>query len=352
MPSPLHFAIIGCGVISSTHARALAELPGAQLSAVCDVIEARASTLSAGYAAFQPLIPTTPQVYSDYHALLARPDIDVVDICTPSGTHAEIGIAAAQAGKHVIVEKPIDVTLRKARALVEACHKAGVKLSVISQHRFDPAVVALKEAVDAGKLGQLNFGGSHTKWYRSQEYYDSGQWRGTWSMDGGGALINQSIHYVDLLVYIMGSVAELSAYTATRAHQHLEVEDIAVASVRFASGALGLIEGNTAAYPGFEARLDIYGSEGSVIVVNDRVAEWRLRSGEDCAVQDDTASTFIGGTSSLDIWHLAHRRQLADVINAITQDRAPLVSGEDAYRALQVVLAVYQSAREGKPIRL
>lgn len=342
MDQKLRFAIVGCGVISSTHAKSIQELPDAELVAVCDVIESKARKLAEAFPA---------DVYTDYNEMFKRDDVDVVSVLTPSGMHAEIGIAAARAGKHVIVEKPMDVTLEKARALINACREAGVKLCVISQHRFDPPIVALKKAICDNKLGQLNFCGSHTKWYRSQEYYDSGDWRGTWALDGGGALINQSIHYVDLLSYIMGPVAEISAYTATRAHVRIEVEDIAVAAVKFKSGALGLIEGNTAAYPGFCARLDVYGTEGSVVIENDRVKDWKLRCGEEYTVDDGPVS-FIGGTSSHDIWHHSHRRQYQDMIDAIRSDRSPLVDGEQGFRALQIVLGVYESARTGKPVRL
>lgn len=342
MDQKLRFAIVGCGVISSTHAKSIQELPDAELAAVCDVIESKARKLAETYPA---------DVYSDYNEMFKRDDIDVVSVLTPSGMHAEIGIAAARAGKHVIVEKPMDVTLEKGRALINACREAGVKLCVISQHRFDSPIMALKKAICENKLGQLNFCGSHTKWFRSQGYYDSGDWRGTWALDGGGALINQSIHYVDLLSYIMGPVAEISAYTATRAHERIEVEDIAVAAVKFKSGALGLIEGNTAAYPGFCARLDVYGSEGSVVIENDRVKDWKLRCGEEYSVDDGPVS-FIGGTSSHDIWHHSHRRQYQDMIDAIRSDRQPLVDGEQGFRALQIVLSVYESARTGRPVRL
>jgi predicted dehydrogenase len=283
--------------------------------------------------------------------MIARDDIDIVSVLTPSGLHAEIGIAAARAGKHVIVEKPMDITLERAGALILACREAGVKLCVISQHRFDPAVVALKQAVVEGRLGQLNFGGSHTKWYRSQDYYDSGDWRGTWALDGGGALINQSIHYVDILQYILGPVSELHAYCATRAHERIEVEDLAVASLKFRSGALGLLEGSTSAYPGFCARLDVYGSDGSVIIENDSVSEWRMRSGETNPVPTQEAG-FIGGSSSKDIWHFSHRCQIADMLDAIREDREPLVNGDEGRKPLEIVLAVYESARTGKPVKL
>ncbi len=347
MEKPIRFALIGCGVIAPTHARSIMELPNARLVAVCDLVEAKARALAGQFTTeFGP-----PAVYTDYHRLLEREEVDVVSVLTPSGTHACIGSDVARAGRHVLVEKPMDVILERADALISTCQAAGVKLGVISQHRFDPAIVALKRAVDENRLGQLNFCGSHTKWYRSQEYYDSGDWRGTLALDGGGALINQSIHYVDLMSYIMGPIEELSAYCATRAHTRIEVEDIAVAAVRFRSGALGIIEGNTAAYPGFCARLDVYGTDGSVIIENDRVKEWRLRSGEPYPGEDGPTH-FIGGTSSHDIWHHSHRRQIQDMIEAICTGREPLVNGAEGRRALQIVLAVYESARTGRPVRL
>lgn len=342
MAKPLKFAIVGCGVISPVHARSISELPEACLAAVCDIAPERARALAEVYPA---------DVYEDAEEMLSRADIDVVTVLTPSGLHAEIGIAAARAGKHVLVEKPMDISLAQADALIESCRAAGVKLAVISQHRFDPAVAAAKAAVEAGQLGILNFGGAHTKWFRSQAYYDSGDWRGTWAMDGGGALINQSIHYVDLLQYIMGPVEELSGYTATRAHERIEVEDLAVAALKFRSGALGLLEGSTSAYPGYCARLDIYGSTGSVIIENDQILAWNLSSGEGCPVEPQPTG-FIGGTSSKDIWHYSHRYQIADLIRAIREDRQPLVTGEEGRKPLEIVLAVYESARTGQPVRL
>lgn len=343
MRDPIRFAIVGCGVIAPTHARSIAELPGAQLVAVCDIIPEKASALAEIYSV---------DAYNSADEMVLRKDIDVVIVLTPSGLHAEIGVKAAQAGKHVLVEKPMDVTLEQADQLIRACEEAGVKLGVISQHRFDPAMMALKQAVEEGKLGQLNFGGSHTKWFRSQGYYDSGSWRGTWALDGGGALINQSIHYVDMLQYIMGPVEELKGYTCTRAHARIEVEDLAVASIKFRSGALGLLEGSTLAYPGFFARLDVNGTLGSVVIENDQVKDWYLCSEEPCPVLNGEVGGFIGGTSSKDIWHHSHRRQIQDFIVAIHEDREPLVNGYEGRKPLEIVLAVYESSRTGKTIKL
>jgi UDP-N-acetyl-2-amino-2-deoxyglucuronate dehydrogenase len=338
----LNFALVGCGVIAPCHARCISELENARLVAVCDIVGAKAQKLAETYPA---------DVYVDYRDLIQRKDIDIVNVLTPSGLHAEVGIASANAGKHVIVEKPIDVSLLKADALIKACRQARVKLCCISQHRFDIAMQDLQQAIAAGKLGTLNFCGSYTQWYRAQGYYDSGDWRGTWALDGGGALMNQSIHYVDLLQYVMGPVDEVFALTATRSHARIEVEDIAVATVKFHSGAVGVIEGMTLAYPGFCARLEVFGTDGGVIIENDQVKDWRLRSGE--KYEGATSDThLIVGTTSADIWHHSHRRQIADMMQAIWEDREPLCNGPEGRKPLEIVLAIYQSARTHQPIKL
>ena len=338
----LNFALVGCGVIAPCHARCISELENARLAAVCDLVGAKAQKLAETYPA---------DVYVDYHDLVRREDIDIVNVLTPSGLHAEVGIAAAKAGKHVIVEKPMDVSLAKADALIEACRQAGVKLCCISQHRFDFAIQDLKQAIASGKLGRLNFCGSYTQWYRSQNYYNSGDWRGTWALDGGGALMNQSIHYVDMLQYVMGPVEEVYAHTAALAHVRIEVEDIAVATVKFRSGAVGVIEGMTLAYPGFCARLEVYGADGGVIIENDQIKDWHLRSGE--KYERPPAEThLIVGTTSADIWHHSHRRQIADMMQAVWEDREPLSNGPEGRKPLEIVLAIYQSARTHKPVKL
>lgn len=342
MEKTLNFAIVGCGVIGPTHARSISHIPGAKLVAACDIVAEKAHRLAETFGI---------DAYTDYNEMFKRSDIDVVNVTVPSGLHAQVGIAAARAGKHVIVEKPIDVTLEKADALIHACQAAGVKLSSISQHRFDQAIIDVKLAIAENKLGTLNFGAAHTKWFRAQEYYDGDEWRGTWVLDGGGALMNQGIHYVDLLQYLVGPVAEVSAYSATRTHTRIEVEDIVVAAVKFRSGALGFIEGNTAAYPGFCARLDVYGSDGGVVIEDDLVKEWKLRCGETYQAAPNAGKS-ISGTSSAYIWEESHRRQIEDVANAIREDRQPSVPGKEGRKSLEIVLAIYQSARTGNPVTL
>jgi UDP-N-acetyl-2-amino-2-deoxyglucuronate dehydrogenase len=342
MGRTFNFAIVGYGMIAGIHAASIAELPNARLAAVCGNNRDRTEAFAAAYGA---------AVYTDYDEMLVNDEIDIVCILTPSGTHAKLGIAAARAGKHVIVEKPIDITLESADLLIETCRASGVKLCCISQHRYDHAVVELKKAADAGMLGQLNFGASHTKWYRSQEYYDRTAWRGTWAMDGGGALINQSIHYVDLLLYIMGPVEEVFAYCATRGHERIEVEDIAAAAVKFKTGAIGLIEANTTAYPGFSTRLDIYGTNGSVIIENDKVKEWKLANGFEYVPPSEDANVKIGA-ASVDISHHSHKEQIKHFLACIEEGKETLVNGEEARTTLQTVLSIYESARTGKPIKI
>src|SRR2546423_1035175 len=211
------FGIVGCGVIAPFHARAVSELPTARLVAVADTVAEQAERRGAEFGVDH---------HADVDELLARPDVDVVSVCVPSGLHAEIGVRAAAAGKHLVVEKPIDVTLEAADRLIAACREAGVKLTVISQRRHEPGMVRLRELVDQGRLGRLVEGDSVIKWYRTQDYYDSGDWRGTWALDGGGALMNQGVHYVDLLQWIMGPVERVFARCRTAAHQRIEVEDI------------------------------------------------------------------------------------------------------------------------------
>lgn len=342
MEKVLNFGIVGYGMIAKIHAKCIEKLPGATLVAVCGRNRNHAQFFVSEYGA---------QVYTDYQDMLADENIHAICILTPSGTHAEFGIAAALAGKHVIVEKPIDVSLEKADKLIETCRAADVKLCCISQHRYDHAIVELKKAVDANWLGQLNFGASHTKWYRSPEYYESKAWRGTWEFDGGGALINQSIHYIDLLHYMMGPVDEVYAYCVTRAHERIDVEDIAVAAVKFKTGAIGMIEGNTAAYPGFNTRLDIYGTDGSIVIENDLVKEWKLKNGV-LYEPPLTETNLIVGASNADISYQSHKRQIGDFLKAVQTNTEPLVNGLEAKKTLEIVLSIYESARTGKPIQI
>jgi predicted dehydrogenase len=345
-------AVVGLGAIGPTHLASIEKIENAELAAVCDIVREKADGFAESYGC---------KAYYSIDDLLKDESIGLVHFCVPSGLHAELGAKAARAGKHVLVEKPVDVTLEAADRLIQACDDAGVLLSCISQHRFDDAIVEAKDALDRGLFGTLTFGGSHTKWYRPQKYYDSGDWRGTWALDGGGALMNQSVHYVDMLQYMMGDVDEVFAYCATRAHVRIEVEDVAAAAVKFKNGAIGLLEGNTAAYPGFCTRLDIYGTDGSVIIENDKIRERRFRAegeedvgfyggrpGGESADADNSKS----GAASAEITASSHQRQIQDVVDAILEGRQPKVTGRDARKPLAVILAVYESARTGKAVKV
>jgi UDP-N-acetyl-2-amino-2-deoxyglucuronate dehydrogenase len=332
------FGIIGTGTIAAVHADAIAMLPDARLSAVTDVAAGPAEAFAAARGcAAEPSLD----------ALLARRDVEVACVCVPSGLHAEVGVRAAKAGKHLVVEKPIDVTLGAADRLITAARDAGVALTVISQHRFDPGVIELKRLIGDGALGTLVLGEAITKWYRTQAYYDSAPWRGTGAMDGG-ALLNQGIHYVDLLRWCMGPPAEVTAVCATRAHE-IEVEDTSLAIVTFASGAVGTIMATTAAFPGFPQRLEITGTEGTVSVEDGQIVRSALRSA-DADRSPRPASAAAADPAAVDA--ASHAAQLADLLASVDEGRQPAVSGESGREALEIVRAVYESSRTGRPVTL
>ncbi len=343
------FGVVGCGVIGPRHAEVADALPNARFVACTDIIPDRAKALAEAHGGdFEP----------DLEALLSRDDVDVVSVCVPSGLHAEVGVQAAEAGKHLVVEKPIEISLVAADRLLGAVKKAGVKMTVISQHRFDPGLVELRQLLEAGRLGRLVLGDARVKWYRTQAYYDSGDWRGTWALDGGGALMNQGVHYTDLLRWCMGPVDEVMALTAIQAHK-METEDLALAVVRFSSGALGTLEASTAVFPGFRERLEISGTEGTVVVEDGRIVvrEFVSEHGDvglygarvGSEGQDAAAS---GASNPAAISNDAHASQISDLLAAIDEGREPLMTGEEARNAVELILAVYESARCRGPVSL
>jgi UDP-N-acetyl-2-amino-2-deoxyglucuronate dehydrogenase len=331
------FGIVGTGTIAAVHADAIAMLPDARLSAVTDVAASAAQDFAAkrGCAAEPSL-----------DALLARGDVEVV--CVPSGLHAQIGVRAAQAGKHLVVEKPIDVTLDAADRLIAAAREACVALTVISQHRFDPGVIELKRLIDDGALGTLVLGEASTKWHRTQAYYDSAAWRGTWAMDGG-ALLNQGIHYADLLMWCMGPPAEISALGTTTTEHQIEVEDTSLAIVKFASGAVGTITASTAAYPGSPQRLEIIGTDGTVTVEDGKIVRCALR-GADAGGSAAAEHGAAADPAALDV--ASHAAQIADLLAAAGEGREPAVGGQAGRDTLELICAVYESARTGRPVSL
>lgn len=353
-------AIVGAGVIGSHHGRVISQLADRiELVAVVDIDLDRAERLAEerGGKAFRSLTEA-----------LAGADLDVVVVCTPTGRHGEVAIEALRAGKHLIIEKPAEVTVAKTDEIIAAQHEAGTLVTVISQHRFDASTEIALAAIHRGELGRLTSGIAAVDWWRGQSYYDSGDWRGTWALDGGGALMNQGVHTVDLLVAALGRPVEVFAYTATLAHERIETEDVAAGVVRFESGALGVLHATTAAYPGLSARLHIHGDRGSVVIDNDELSfihvtpagsdapEKAVGSVDDAVnqVADYRLGDQAGPTAGADPGQLsdAHRRQYENFLAALdgTEDlRVDLATNR---QSIAVITGAYEAARTGRPVRL
>ena len=347
MPAPIGFAIVGSGMIARFHARALAEIPEARIAAV---VSRQAST---GEGFIREMALTCP-VFTALEDALNAPGVDAVIITTPSGAHREPALLAAAAGKHVVVEKPLEITEARCDAIIDACDRHGVKLCTIFPSRFGDANLELKSAFDAGRFGKLTLGEMSCKWWRSQAYYDEGGWKGTMALDGGGALMNQAIHNVDLLLWMMGEVTHVSGFTATLAHERIEVEDTAVAVLRFKSGALGVIQATTSVHPGYPKRIAIHGNRGSAEIEQDDIARWDF----DHPFEDDVRiralkSGVSGGASDPKaISHEGHRRQLADFVEAIQQDRPPKVDGREGRKSVELIRAIYRANETGRVVEL
>ena len=342
------FGIVGCGMISHFHAKAIGDIKGATLIGCYNKSLCKAELFSEEHRC---------RLYPSLKEMLNDPKIDAVCICTPSGLHKESAVLAAKARKHVVVEKPLEITLGRCDAIIDACQKNRVKLTTIMPSRFSPANIALKEAIDSRRFGRLTLGDTYVKWWRSQEYYDSGGWRGTWKLDGGGAYMNQAIHNVDLLYSLMGDVVEVSAITDTLAHKRIEVEDVGVAVLRFKNGALGTIEATTSAFPGLLKKTEIHGTEGSAIVEQDDILLWDFAKStkKDARIRKKFARKVGGGGGASDpkaISHTGHREQLKDFIRSVEKGTRPLVDGREGRKSVEIILAIYKSSQSGKRIEL
>jgi UDP-N-acetyl-2-amino-2-deoxyglucuronate dehydrogenase len=335
--TPLKIGIIGCGNIHKIHAEAINRIPRAAISAFFDEIPEKAVAAASQYGGV---------AVNSLDELIDRSD--AVDILLPSSLHSPIAIKSAQAGKHVVTEKPLDVRFAPALAMVEACEAANVKLACISQHRFASDIQRLKAALDDGTLGTPVQGDAYIKWFRSQGYYESAGWRGTWEFDGGGCLMNQGVHYIDMLQWVMGGVKSVRAITRTMAHD-IEVEDTANALVEYNNGAIGVIQGTTLAYPGLPERLEVHGTKGTVLIEGDRAKIWEVmpetpepfgrhvakKTGEELG-EDGTAK-----------WDEQHYLQLKDFVEAILANREPFITGRAALEPLKIILAIYKSSQMG-----
>ena len=338
---PLKVAIIGSGMIARYHATAIAATPGARLVAMAASSQARASAATAEFG-----VPCHHTVA----ALLADPAIDAVTICTPSGMHAAQAIAAARAGKHVLVEKPLALSLADADAMIAACDAAGVRLAVALQRRTDPVFIQVRQAIASGALGRPVLATVTIPYIRDAAYYASAAWRGTWALDGGGVLMNQGIHLIDLLLWFFGDVSEVQARAATLAHA-IDVEDCLSATVHFANGAHGTIAATTAAAPGFPHRIELYGTRGGIQLEGESIARWEVPGIEPVGLRTGPAEAGAGARPG-GIQHVGHARIVADLVAACREGRAPLVDGREGRRALALVLAAYESARHRRAVGL
>ncbi|MGH7143192.1 MAG: Gfo/Idh/MocA family protein [Planctomycetota bacterium] len=347
--STLGFGIVGLGMIAEFHAKAIEAMTGGKLVACFSRSAEKAKTFAAAHAC---------TAYSDLKKFLADPNLDVVCICTPSGAHRDPAVAAAHAGKHVVVEKPLEITLERCDAILAACAKNKVKLATIFPSRFSDVNQTIKQAVDAGRLGKKTVCSGYTKWHRTQQYYDSGAWRGTWDLDGGGALMNQSIHNIDLLLWFMGDVVEVQAFAKCMIHKRIEVEDAAVATLKFKNGAIGVFEGSTACWPGFPNQIELCGSDGTIVSSGSDLIEWKFAApatnDAKIAKQFETKSGASGGASDPKaISFVGHQRQLEDFARVVLgKQKKPLCDGKEGRRAVELILAIYQSALTGKKVTL
>ena len=358
--SQVGFGIVGCGMIANFHAQAIKHMKGTKLVSCYSSNPDSADAFAAAH-------PGTTS-YHDLDQMLADPALSIVCICTPSGAHMEPAIKAAQAKKHVVIEKPMEITLKRCDAIIDACRRNGVMLCPIFQSRFSPANIALKEAISEGRFGKLTLGDTFVKWWRTQPYYDGPQpkgsktpvktgWRGTWNLDGGGAYMNQAIHNVDLLYWLMGDIAEVSAVTATLGHERIEVEDVGVAAIKFKNGAVGTITATTAAWPGLLKKTEIHGTAGSAIVEQDNVLLWQFEKPKpkDRAIVDKLMNrdeNSGGASDPKSISYMGHMEQLKDFIKAIQLGKKPKITGDEGRKAVEIVLAIYQSAWTGKRVSL
>jgi UDP-N-acetyl-2-amino-2-deoxyglucuronate dehydrogenase len=347
LSSPVGFGIVGLGMIAEYHARAIAETQGGRLVGVAGRSADKAREFAAKHG--------VPFATNRIEELVARPDIDVICIATPSGAHLEPALAAIRAGKHVVVEKPVEITLERVDALLAAAETAGVHVAAIFQSRFGPGARTVKAAVEAGRFGRLVLASAYVKWHRTEAYYRD-SWHGTKALDGGGALMNQGIHAVDLLQWFVGLPAEVFGWTTRRVHTAIEAEDTVCAALRYASGALGTIEASTALYPGWSRRMEICGELGSAALEDDRVTKWDFRApqpedeGIRNAVPDESMKSGSGAPNQIS--HQGHRLQLQDLIAALRGQTALAVDGRNARNAIALIRAVYASAASHQPVLL
>ncbi len=339
------FGIIGAGMIAELHAKSLQSLDNAELIGFFDTVPAAAQSRAKQFGC---------KAYTSFEEFLADPAIEAVTIATPSGAHAATAIPAARAGKHILCEKPLEVTLDKVDSIIAACDENHVLLSPVFQSRFSKPVQLVREAALAGRFGRMVLASAQMRWFRNAAYYSRSNWRGTWKMDGGGALMNQAIHMIDLLLYINGAPAEVSAVAGTLTHS-IEVEDNLCAYVRWRNGSFGTIEVSTSCAPGFPRRIEFSGSTGSVSFEEDSMIRWEFLDKQ--PIDDEIKAAITGGgdarggSAPMNINELGHKAQLADLANAIRLGTPLRLDGREGRRAVELISGIYTSVRTGKPFQ-
>jgi predicted dehydrogenase len=341
--SPLRLAIIGSGNIANTHAAAIEAIPEVRLQAVCSRNREMAEKLAQ---------PCAARVVGSLEELLAADDIDAVLVATPSGAHADAVLPALRAGKHVLCEKPLEINSERVRAMIDEATRSGVILAGFFPLRQGAGAQTIHQALQAGRFGRLTFISARVKWYRDLEYYRSSKWRGTWALDGGGALMNQGIHAVDLLQWFGGEPTAVAAFADTLTHPGIEVEDTLAATLRFANGALGTLEATTSCYPGLDLSVEVSGERGTAVLVNDRIDLWRFA--EELPGDEEVRSGNLGGSirgGSSDpraISSEGHRQQIVDFCRAIRGEAAEFISGQEAAKAVAIVETIYRAVRTSR----
>lgn len=340
----IRFALIGTGAIARTHLAAIAGIPQARIVAVCSRDQNRARLLAE---------PLGARALDSVEDAVALPDIDAVLVATPSGAHHESILPALRAGKHVLCEKPLEISSQRVDQMIKEAAQAGVILAGFFPLRCGAGAKAIRGAVDAGRFGRLAFLSARVKWWRGADYYRSSQWRGTWELDGGGALMNQGIHAVDLLQWLGGCPATVTAFSSTVAHDGLEVEDTLAACLRYENGCLGTIEAATSCYPGLDFTIEISGEAGTAILVNDRIEFWQFHDELACDAAlraGDLGGNIVGGQADpRAISYAGHREQIIEFCKAIRGEPAEIITGQEAARSVAIVEAIYHSIRDGAP---
>lgn len=334
------FGIVGAGTIAHIHAKAIAAIPNARIAGIYStgIEKAEAYAKEHNCIAFHSL-----------EEMLKAPGIDIVSICTPSGIHMEPALESIAAGKHCLIEKPLEITLERCDRIIKEAEKAGVKIGVVFPSRFYDESMRIRKAIDENKFGALALGSAYVKWSRTEAYYQSAKWRGTWQYDGGGALMNQGIHSVDLLQWYMGPVKAVQAFSTNVRHKNIEVEDTTVAALHFHNGAVGTLECSTAVYPGALKRIEIMGTDGTAILEESSLIKWQFRTGEQGEANSSAGKAVQGGVADpADISYMGHQKQIEDLLLAIENGNPPLIDGREGRKSVEIVLAAYESARTGR----